>query len=344
MSKKSENPSYIAQGDLMFPILEVLAKNRGTQKIAFVLGEVLKLVGRDASCNGEVNGKPKIYNQISNAKMELGFRDCVISSQGGWEITQAGVDALGTRTLPPKREGWLAVKNPHKKNRPPVVATATVEASPKEKKSSPKKASAKAGKTVSSGEASEGPPSDPSEDSEGSLEAKSSEPQTPPPVSSDIAIPRVAKSKLEVVVESDWKNDPAIRAMVAKQTSCFGSFHPLVSACGNCALRVDCGKSLASILHDMAEAMEREAKQSGTSPVLGDVAEEVAKNLSKEPKGPARKPVRSAVPVTVSYDGCLCARTRSALSKGTSAYYFPGVGIVGSSTLTKEEKEALSAT
>lgn len=353
MTARSTYP--VKQGMLMFPILAALQAHRDSPegkdeeghpkgvKITTLMTTVLTSLGYKLDCNGlKLDGSPKVSNQFNNAGMELRNRDLILSIGRDWSITAAGTEALRTRTLPAKnKERWESVRHPRKSS---------------------------TSKLQASSESSEDAEGDPEDDSplppiresglglrletvapEGTqvpemwnplVEVKwspSSEPsdqilREAADLSAEDAADRIVSFEKKRETRESWVEDPTIRALVADNTACYGTYSPMATACGKCPLKKHCAGALAASMRAIASALdqavvEREAEVEKNQATLETAIRNVPDVLhARTPKVAVSDVIRRKLLTT--FDGNLCARTGVAIPRGTEALYIQGIGIV----------------
>jgi hypothetical protein len=281
-------------------ILSVLKrlKESGPVDVATVTAEILKDMGLPQKMAEE----KEVRNAINNAKFALnvGVRDCLASEKGKWTITDIGLAAVESGTIPPDKRG---------KNKGKAEGGAP-------KAASSKKSTKKAAAADASSEGDPGPPA--------------------PVVEKPKAKPRLSIVGPETAAEESWVHDEEIRTLVVANTPCYGSYSPIAKECGKCPLRGHCGDALARMLTGIAEAISAEANQRTVIPgsIVADVGVAGAAALTPGP----RKAATTGKPLKIFVDGAICARTFNPLPKGSNAYYIPGVGNVSFEGLTDEER------
>lgn len=364
MTARSTYP--VKQGMLMFPILAALQAHRDSPegkdeeghpkgvKITTLMTTVLTSLGYTLDCNGQkADGSPKVSNQFNNAGMELRNRDLILSIGRDWSITAAGTEALRTRTLPAKnKERWESVRHPRKSS------TSKLQASSE------------------SSEDAEGDPEDdfppPIQESGLGLETAEVAPKgapvpeiwnpyveagwSPSPEPSDQIVREAAELSAESAADrivsfekrraalagESWVEDPAIRAIVAANTACYGTYSPMATACGKCPLKKHCARALAESMRAIASALDQAAVDRETEEVEKNRTslETAIRNVpdvlnARTPKVVVSDVIRRKLVTT--FDGNLCARTGMAIPRGTEALYIQGIGLVSLSAAQPDE-------
>ena len=132
----------------------------------------------------------------------------------------------------------------------------------------------------------------------------------------------------------EWAKDPYLRALVAANTPCYGTFSPGNDICKVCPLRSHCGGALATTLSTLSRALEAEALKTSalTEEQLSSTVKITADALDPQQERPGTE--SNQVPntngtkkLTASYDG-VCAQTGLVLKAGEVCYYIPGEGLI----------------
>jgi len=142
--------------------------------------------------------------------------------------------------------------------------------------------------------------------------------------------------------QEPWVSDPVIRALVADNTPCYGTYSPAVPVCGKCPLKAHCAGALAVGLQAIARALVEEAEETARRGATLMAATANAARALTNTTGRQNVTSIAAKVLKVQYDGALCSRTGRSLTKGTECLYVAGTGLVGIDAATDEERGALA--
>lgn len=131
----------------------------------------------------------------------------------------------------------------------------------------------------------------------------------------------------------EWAQDPYLRALVASNTPCYGTFSPGHETCKVCPLRSHCGGALATTLSTLSRALEANALKNSvlTEEQLSSTVNVTAEALDPKQDRPGtdsnKVPNTEIQKLTTPYDG-VCARTGTTIKSQETCYYVPGEGLI----------------